>query len=318
MAHGSSGWVWGKAQAGLRARPSPVGRLCAGMRPSVNIGLWTGSCAGAGLLSSSGFCPLLMPSNAHAGPSVAALAPAVTPSSILAGLRVFARLDLKSLRLSSAIETAIGRIGRTREAISVLAQRLDLDQGQIRAAFDILREKEIPPERLAATLGEIAERLKAIQVTATVQAGDDFKVTGLKADVQRAIGAGNLARADELLADIERHQTSALDRLAANAAETSAQRGQLAVARLRYPEAAQHFATAASRAARGYPEKHLDYLRQEAGALYQHGREFGDNPAVGSAIERYRDLLAVTPENSHAARVGGDPEQPRKCALDPG
>src|SRR5918995_5834655 len=56
--------------------------------------------------------------------------------------------------------------GSKSEVISVLAQRLDLDQGQIRAAVDILREKEIPPERLAARLGDIAERLKAIQVTA--------------------------------------------------------------------------------------------------------------------------------------------------------
>ena len=183
------------------------------------------------------------------------------------------------------------------EALSGLEGSLGLDKRQIRAAFDILREKEIPPERLAATLGEIAARLRAIQLTATVQAGDHSKVTGLKADVRRAIAAGNLARADELLADIERHQSSALDGLAANAAETSAQRGELAVARLRYLDAAQHFAAAASRVARGSPDKHLDYLKQEAGALYQHGREFGDSSAVGSAIQRYRDLLAMTPRS---------------------
>ena len=47
-----------------------------------------------------------------------------------------------------------------RQLISNLQKELDLNQRQVRAAFDILGEKDIPAERLAAKLVEIAERFK--------------------------------------------------------------------------------------------------------------------------------------------------------------
>jgi tetratricopeptide (TPR) repeat protein len=182
-----------------------------------------------------------------------------------------------------------------RQVISLLEEKLDLNLRQVRAAFEILGEKDIPPERLAAKLVEIAERFRELQATAAVQPGDDLEVAALKREAQNAITAGNLARADEVLADVERAQTAALDRLDLNAAETSAQRGQIALTRLRYVEAARHFGTAASRLLSGPEDKRLGYWEQEASALYRHGDEFGDNDAARLAIERYRQILAVTP-----------------------
>src|SRR4051812_10268691 len=181
------------------------------------------------------------------------------------------------------------------QVILLLQEKLDLNQRQVRAALDILGEKDIPPERLAAKLIEIAERFKALQATAAAQPGDDPKVTALKAEAQTAIRAGDLAKADELLAAVEQRQTAALDRLALNAAETSAQRGKLALTRLRYLEAAQHFAAAAARVPSGHEDRRLAYLEQEADALYQQGDEFGDNTALRSAIERWRQILALRP-----------------------
>jgi hypothetical protein len=55
-----------------------------------------------------------------------------------------------------------------------------------------------------------------------------------------------LAKADSLLAEAEREESAALDRLALNAAETVARRGKIALTRLRYGEAAQRFAEAAA------------------------------------------------------------------------
>src|SRR4051794_32186602 len=159
------------------------------------------------------------------------------------------------------------------EVILLLQEKLDLNQRQVRAALDIVGEKDIPPERLAAKLIEIAERFKALQATAAAQPGDDPQVTALKAEAQTAISAGDLARADQLLAEVEEFQTAAIDRLALNAAETSAQRGQVGLTRLRYLEAARHFATAASRVPSGQEDKRLAYLEREAGALYQQGYE---------------------------------------------
>src|SRR5215475_8878528 len=112
------------------------------------------------------------------------------------------------------------------------------------AALDILGEKDVPPERLAARLLEIAERFKALQTIAADQAGDDPRITALKAEAKNAVEAGELERADSLLAEVATEQARALteqaralDRLAVNAAETHVQRGDIALTRLRYAEA---------------------------------------------------------------------------------
>src|SRR5262245_8842429 len=120
-----------------------------------------------------------------------------------------------------------------RENIVLLKEKLDLNERQVRAALGILGENDIPPERLAAKLVEIAERFKELQATASARLDDDPKIAALKTDAQKAIEAGELAKADALLADVEAEQRRALDRFAVNAAETSARRGEIALTRLR-------------------------------------------------------------------------------------
>ena len=129
------------------------------------------------------------------------------------------------------------------------------------------------------------------------QPGDDAKIAALKAEAQKAIEAGDLAKADALLADVESEQRRMLDRLAVNAAETSAQRGDIALTRLRYGEAAQHFANAAAVLPPDsvHHDQRIGYLHREAMALYRQGEEFGDNGALLSAIERERSLLNLMP-----------------------
>src|SRR5262245_15650779 len=124
-----------------------------------------------------------------------------------------------------------------KKLIAELEDKLDLNQRQIRAALDTLGEANIPPEGLAAKLVEIAERFKVLQATTTAQVGDSPKVAALKADAQKAIDAGELAKADALLGEVETEERSAVDRLAVNMAETSARRGDIALTRLRYAEA---------------------------------------------------------------------------------
>src|SRR3954466_10981250 len=82
-------------------------------------------------------------------------------------------------------------------------------------------------------------------------------------------------------------QEAALERLALDAAATRAQRGEIALTRLRYREAAAHFAAAAARRPSGQAEQHLFYLETEAAALYRQEDEFGDNGALVEAIERH-------------------------------
>ena len=182
-----------------------------------------------------------------------------------------------------------------------LEGELDLNQRQIRAALSILGENDIPPERLAAKLGEIAERFKDLKATTSAQPGDNPTIVSLKADADKAIAGGDLAKADALLAAVETEQKteqrSALDRLAVNAAETSARRGNIALTRLQYGEAAKHFANAAAVFPPGsaHEDERIGYLHEEESALYQQGDEQGDNDALRSAIERNKRLLELTP-----------------------
>jgi tetratricopeptide (TPR) repeat protein len=184
-----------------------------------------------------------------------------------------------------------------KENIALLKEKLDLNERQVRAALGILGENDIPPERLAGKLVEIAERFKGLQATASAQPGDDPKIAALKADAQKAIEVGELAKADGLLAEVETEQRQALDRLAVNAAETSARRGDIALTRLRYREAATHFANAAAvfPPKSAHEDKRISYLQKEASALYQQGDELGDNDALRSAIERRRRLIELNP-----------------------
>ncbi len=180
-----------------------------------------------------------------------------------------------------------------RDNIVLLKEKLDLNGRQVRAALGILGENDIPPERLAAKLVEVAERFKELQATASAQPGDDPKIAVLKTDAQKAIEAGQLSEADALLADVEIEQRLGLERLAVNAAETSARRGDIALTRLRYGEATKHFANAAALVPpkRANEDKRIGYLQKEASALYQQGDELGDNDALLSAIDRYNRLL---------------------------
>src|SRR5262245_55604574 len=184
-----------------------------------------------------------------------------------------------------------------RDNIVLLKEKLDLNERQVRVALGIVGENDVPPERLAAKLVEIAESFKALRETASVQPGDDPKIAALKADAQTAIDAGELAKADALLAAVETEQRHAHDRLAVNAAETSARRGEIALTRLRYSEAATHFANAAAvfPPKSTYEDKRNSYLEKEASALFLQGAEFGDNGALLSAIERRKRLLELRP-----------------------
>src|SRR5262245_56416447 len=96
-------------------------------------------------------------------------------------------------------------------------------------------------ELLVVKVAEIADRLKALQRAQSALSSDSPKAATLEAQARKAIDAGELAQADAFLARVENEQSDVLDR-----AGTLAKRGEIALARLRYVEAATHFAQVAS------------------------------------------------------------------------
>jgi tetratricopeptide (TPR) repeat protein len=170
--------------------------------------------------------------------------------------------------------------------IARLADALELKNGQMRAALEILNQADIPPEKYGAKLIEIAEHLTTLRTSTVANSNDTVEIEGLKTRAREAIEAGDLASADELFSQIGARQTAAY-------AETLAQRGEIALARLRYREAAGHFANAAADVTQteDYLDAQLNYLSKEAAALYKQGDEFGDNASLLLSIERNRSLL---------------------------
>jgi hypothetical protein len=89
-----------------------------------------------------------------------------------------------------------------KETIVLLKDKLDLNERQIRAALETVGEKDIPPERLAAKLIEIAQKFNDLKSASTAQPGDDAEIEALRQQVQAAIDSGDLVRADSVLAQI--------------------------------------------------------------------------------------------------------------------
>jgi hypothetical protein len=75
--------------------------------------------------------------------------------------------------------------------IAKLQGDLDLNQRQVKSALEIVGEADVPPERLAAKLVEIAGKFKDLQTAAAAQPGDHrFEGGGAKGDPGRRTRQG--------------------------------------------------------------------------------------------------------------------------------
>ena len=177
------------------------------------------------------------------------------------------------------------------ENVALLRKQLEFNEGQALAALDVIAENDIPLELSVVKLVEIAERFKALQRALSGPSSDDPKAATLEAKARKALDAGKLAQADEFFAEVQTGQTDVLDR-----AGTLVKRGEIALARLRYVEAATHFAKAASVFPPGstYEGKRIGYITRQASALYQQGEDFGDNGALRLAIELYKRVIDLS------------------------
>jgi tetratricopeptide (TPR) repeat protein len=201
-----------------------------------------------------------------------------------------------------------GMTDEQRAAMADLALHLGASDVQLRAFFRVIRDADVVPHRLSRTLVDIAERHKELLARIKVEPGDSPAVGRSKAQTRDALESGDFARADALLATIEKEQEKASGRSAATAAITHALRGDLALIRLRYREAAGHFTAAANRvpAMQETPKQEtpkqesqrLGWLEQEADALRHYGNEVGDNAALVTGVERYQALLDQYPREN--------------------
>jgi tetratricopeptide (TPR) repeat protein len=207
----------------------------------------------------------------------------------------------------------LGAAGAARAEAEAQAVRLAAQLGVTREAmvsfFRILGEREVPLERMPTRLGEIAARYGELTRRLAALEPEDPSARGLVERAREAVAAGRYDEADALLVrakeaelaaarqagELARQAQEAAARRLLKAAAVEAERGQLALTRLRYREAAGHFAAAAETVPPGHLGKRWIYLNSEAAALLDQGVERGDNAALAAAIERRHALLRLFP-----------------------
>ncbi len=191
-----------------------------------------------------------------------------------------------------------GATGPLTDEIAELSGRLGVTQGALIAFLRSIGEQNLAPEQLPQTLAEVAERYKQLLARVAALDPQDPATKELVAKAQAAIQAGRLDEADGLLdqakqmeitaaqkaREIEQQAQEAGDKRFLRAAQDSATQGDVALVRLRYPEAVRHFAEAAELVPAGHSDEIGRYLSRQADALVQQGDLFGDNGVLERAI----------------------------------
>lgn len=184
--------------------------------------------------------------------------------------------------------------GPLAEKIAELSHELGITHSATRNFFRILGEEQVPPEKLLDTLADIAERHVNIVDRLAVPRPEDEATKALVLTARSAIEEGQYDRADQLLTEAEtaelgavrtagelaRQAQEAADHRRRNAAEILAERGELALTRLKYLQAAEHFKAASEQVPTLGLKIRMDYLNRYAGALNRHGDEKGDNAVL--------------------------------------
>jgi tetratricopeptide (TPR) repeat protein len=190
--------------------------------------------------------------------------------------------------------------------VEALSQQLGQSQTAIRNALRSLgaQEHQIADENLPQKLLESIQAFERQLQTVAVLRSDNAEVNAQIRQAQSALEAEDPDSADNAFAaaaELALAQVNEAEALEAQAraireqrqmeaAAALAQRGDLAMARLAYRNAAQHFAQAAELCPR--PEQATAYRDQQTSALYQQGQDQGDNAALEEAIDLYRAKLA--------------------------
>ena len=234
-------------------------------------------------------------------------AQSITNSPITLGLK-----PDEQLRMVEAFSQQITVSGEARAKAEARAAELGTQLGFTREAvigfFRIVGEQDVPLEQMPTKLGEIAARHRAMLDRWSVLDAGDPATAALAAEAKTEIDVGRYDEADALLLRAQKQDLAAArqaEQLARDAqqaaesrflraAESEGKRGDLAMTRLRYGDAAKRYAAAACMVPSTRPDERRRYLEWEAGALYLQGAERGDNKAALLAIDRFRAFARAT------------------------
>ena len=206
---------------------------------------------------------------------------------------------------------AAGAVGPLAEKVIDLSNKLGVTQGAAVSMLRIIGQQDVPLEKLPQALADVAEQYKSVMKRLTGLDPQDPVTRDLVARAKTAITAGHLDEADQLMTQAEQAELAAADQaqqLAEQAQAAAEQRllraaddrgvrGNIAMTKRHYRDAAQHFQKAADRVPAGHPNEKAGYLHNEADALYRQGDEQGDNAALKRSIETWHLVLQQRPRD---------------------
>jgi hypothetical protein len=202
-------------------------------------------------------------------------------------------------------------------ALSKLQAQYDANIAQLGGFLSTVLGHDVPPEQYTATLLKVAADWKTAGDRIDALSADRIQTprfAELKSRAKAAHDAGRLDDAQAALAEIGRLEADSLARMDAEqrdlaTAITARRRGladtrvasaTTARARLDYREEAAQYAAAAEAIEPVDPHAAWAFWLQSASALYDRGREYGDNDAARAAIDRYETRVlprAARPSN---------------------
>jgi tetratricopeptide (TPR) repeat protein len=191
------------------------------------------------------------------------------------------------------------------DKIASLSSKLDVTQGAAVTMLHIIGQQDVPVEKLPQKLAEVAEQYKSAMERLAALDPQDPLTRDLVARADASFKAGRLDEADQFLSQAEQLEVAAArqaEEIARQAQEAANQRvlraaanlevrGNIAMTRLNYREAARHFHEAVGLVPAGHPDEKGRFLLAEAHALYHQGDERGDNAALVNSIAAYRLAL---------------------------
>jgi len=186
-----------------------------------------------------------------------------------------------------------GDDAETRKRIEDLSRQTGVTESALGTFFHILGENEVPPERLSATLVDIAKRYVEFRERLATLPTNGESERRVLSDAQVAIDKGDFDRAETLLRGLEEAQAKETNQARRNQATTRAERARLSALRLDRLAAAEHYRVAAELTPNEDAAVQAGYLIDSADALREHGDERGDNDALRSSIDRHRHALTL-------------------------
>ena len=223
--------------------------------------------------------------------------------AITAGGNVAVTYGLTPEQVQQLIKAAVsGAVGPLNDKIADLSKTLGVTQGAAVTMLRSIGKKDFPLEQLPQKLADAAEQYKLLAAKVAALDPQDPVTHDLIQRAQAAIKAGRLDEADQLVGQAEQvelaaaHQAQQLaqkaqvaaDKRLLRAAADRGVRGNIAMTRLRYRDAAEHFQEAAGLVPTGYPNDKRLFLFAEADALEAQGDERGDTAALLKAISIYQ------------------------------